>query len=215
MPVIAIVTVKVEPPSSEQRVYIRLVTGGVGTLMGPSEETPGEMQNSVNFQEIPPQGEKTASFMVRVVGNARIDDRYKITLKVNGEDVLLGRDYSTHFNPPQVLKLTLSRYLLLPPGSNIFIPTVLLLYIGYVEFWLKAQKVKALVLFSVIFSLIMPAVIYVIYKDRHILWAVFALLFFLTITPFVLVLRRRGMLKIQQSIQKSREESPQQEDQTQ
>ena len=128
----AIVSVKVKPVDpAEERVHVRLAELG-GNLEAAHQYNRATCeQNSAAFFDIPPGGETLATFMIRVSGGSE-GSEYAITVLVEGE-IVQPINYQTTFDRRKVFQLWLIKHLLFPPGANIFIPAVSLLFVCFGE----------------------------------------------------------------------------------
>ena len=103
-------TASVYPP----RVYIRT------PLMA-------RFQDTVILEDIPPRANVQASFMVRIA-DGEFGSEYPLQIKLNSEDLDYGLQFAFRYAPHERLRMWLVSQLLLPPGADIFIPLVTMLF---------------------------------------------------------------------------------------
>lgn len=116
-------------PQTPPRVYIRtpLTT---------------RMQDVVSLEDIPPYGKVSAVFLVRIA-NGEKGCEYPLEFIINGK-YAPNTQIAFEYNPPERLRMWLVSLLLLPPGSNIAIPVLTMLFASWLESLSTLLKRKSL-----------------------------------------------------------------------
>ena len=104
-------------PTNPPRVYIKtpLVTRN---------------QDTAILEDIPPHAKVQATFMVRIA-DGEVDKEYPIQVNINSESLKYGTNFAFLYHPHERLKMWLISQLLLPPGADIFMPIITMLFASW------------------------------------------------------------------------------------